>query len=80
MKPGSMETPRSQRKGFWAAKSTMWTVGAITLILVARTRAAGIRKALGVSEPYSSGIQAGKRIPRPRHWQVLAQLVGVSQD
>ena len=37
-----------------------------------------IRKALGVSEPYSSDIQAGKRIPHPRHWQALTQLAGVS--
>jgi hypothetical protein len=37
-----------------------------------------IRKALGVSEPYSSDIRAGKRIPHPRHWQALAQLAGVS--
>jgi len=36
------------------------------------------RSTLGVSEPYSSAIQAGKRIPHPRHWQALAQLVGVS--
>ena len=36
-----------------------------------------IRSALGVSEPYSSDIRAGKRIPHPRHWQALAELVGV---
>jgi len=39
-----------------------------------------IRKALGVSEPYSSDIRVGKRIPHQRHWQALAQLVGVSPD
>ena len=32
---------------------------------------------LGVSEPYSSAIQAGKCVPHPRHWQALAQLVGI---
>ena len=37
-----------------------------------------IRLALGVSEPYSSDIQAGRRIPHPRHWQELAGLVGFS--
>ena len=37
-----------------------------------------IRSVLGVSEPYSSLIQEGKRVPHPRHWQVLARLVGVS--
>jgi CRISPR-associated endonuclease Cas1 len=37
-----------------------------------------IRSTLGVSEPYSSYIQSGKRIPHPRHWQALAQMAGVS--
>jgi hypothetical protein len=36
-----------------------------------------IRSTLGVSEPYSSDIQAGKRIPHPRHWQALGRLVGM---
>jgi len=36
-----------------------------------------ISEALAVSEPYSSEIRAGKRIPHQRHWQGLAQLVGV---
>jgi len=44
---------------------------------VAKSR---IRSSLGVSEPYSSAIQAGKRIPHPRHWHALAQLVGTSSD
>jgi hypothetical protein len=39
-----------------------------------------IRSVLGVSEPYSSDIQAGKRIPHQRHWQALGRLVGVSPD
>jgi len=33
-----------------------------------------------VSEPYSSDIQAGKRMPHPRHWQALAKLAGVLAD
>ena len=41
---------------------------------------ARIRSALRVSEPYSSDIQAGKRIPHPRHWRALAQLVQISTD
>lgn len=36
-----------------------------------------IRSALEVSEPYSSDIRAGRRIPHPRHWKVLAKLAGV---
>jgi CRISPR-associated endonuclease Cas1 len=33
---------------------------------------------LGVSEPYAADIRAGRRRPHPRHWQALAELVGVS--
>lgn len=34
-----------------------------------------ISEALGVSDQYSILIRNGKRIPHPRHWQVLARLV-----
>jgi hypothetical protein len=27
-----------------------------------------------VNEPYSSAIQAGKRVPHPQHWQALAKI------
>jgi CRISPR-associated endonuclease Cas1 len=33
---------------------------------------------LGVSESYAADLRAGRRHPHPRHWQALAQLVGVS--
>jgi CRISPR-associated endonuclease Cas1 len=39
-----------------------------------------ISSALGISEPYATDIRAGKRLPHPRHWRTLAQLVGVSPD
>jgi hypothetical protein len=39
-----------------------------------------IRSALGVSEPYSSDIKTGKRIPHPRHWLVLAGMVDVAEQ
>jgi CRISPR-associated endonuclease Cas1 len=45
------------------------------LASVAKSR---ICSALGVSEPYSSDIQSGKRIPHPRHWNALANLVGIA--
>jgi hypothetical protein len=37
-----------------------------------------IATALGVSGPYATDIRRGRRIPHPRHWVALAQLVGVS--
>jgi CRISPR-associated endonuclease Cas1 len=39
-----------------------------------------IASVLGVSEPYAADIRAGRRRPHPRHWQALAQLVGVSEN
>lgn len=44
---------------------------------VAKSR---IRSTLGVSEPYSSDIWAGKCVPHPRHWHLLAQLAGIASD
>jgi CRISPR-associated endonuclease Cas1 len=35
---------------------------------------------LGVSLPYAAYIRKGRYRPHPRHWQALAQLVGVSAD
>ncbi|MGH9682857.1 MAG: CRISPR-associated endonuclease Cas1 [Candidatus Acidiferrales bacterium] len=35
---------------------------------------------LGISISYAVDIRKGRRIPHSRHWQVLAQLVGVSRD
>jgi CRISPR-associated endonuclease Cas1 len=36
-----------------------------------------IATALSVSGPYATDIRRGRRIPHPRHWQTLAQLVGI---
>jgi CRISPR-associated endonuclease Cas1 len=36
-----------------------------------------ISSALGISQPYATDIRAGRRRPHPRHWQSLAQLVGL---
>jgi hypothetical protein len=33
-----------------------------------------ISTALGISEPYATDIRAGRRVPHPRHWLVLAKL------
>jgi hypothetical protein len=39
-----------------------------------------IASALGISEPYATDIRAGRRIPHPRHWMILARLVDSSPD
>jgi ribosomal protein L32 len=35
---------------------------------------------LGVSESYAADIRAGRHRPHPRHWEALAELVGMKQD
>jgi hypothetical protein len=30
------------------------------------------------STPYACAIRTGRRVPHPRHWQALTQIVGVS--
>ncbi len=39
-----------------------------------------VASALGSSKPYASAIRSGRRVPHPRHWQALSQLVVVSVD
>lgn len=39
-----------------------------------------ISSALGVSEPYATDIRAGKRVPHQRHWEALANLVGLLEE
>jgi CRISPR-associated endonuclease Cas1 len=39
-----------------------------------------ISSALGVSKTYASEIRAGKSLPHPRHWQKLAEIVGVLEN
>src|SRR5487761_654888 len=36
-----------------------------------------IASALGLSKPYATDIRAGRRVPHPRHWMPLAQLLRV---
>jgi histidine ammonia-lyase len=34
---------------------------------------------VGVSIPYASAIRRGRRRPHARHWQALAELIGMGQ-
>ena len=36
-----------------------------------------IAASLGVSIPYASNIRGGRRLPHPRHWEMLAQILGL---
>jgi CRISPR/Cas system-associated endonuclease Cas1 len=35
---------------------------------------------LGISIPYAVDVRSARRIPHPRHWETLAQLVGFRND
>jgi len=39
-----------------------------------------IASTLGISLPYASNVRSGKLRPHPRHWQTLAQLVGIESE
>jgi CRISPR-associated endonuclease Cas1 len=39
-----------------------------------------IQAAIGVSKSYATNIRSGKCLPHPRHWQLLAGLVGNSSN
>ncbi len=41
-----------------------------------RLRVREIAHAMQVSQAYAAFIRSGRRIPHPRHWLALAQLVG----
>jgi hypothetical protein len=56
-------------KDFYTRKIQPLLKGITLSVLAAR---------LGISIPYAVDIRAGRRVPHPRHWQTLAQLVGVS--
>jgi hypothetical protein len=45
--------------------------------LLAKVKTASIASALGVTWAYAAEIRKGKRLPHPRHWQKLAELVGI---
>ncbi|MGB8475484.1 MAG: CRISPR-associated endonuclease Cas1 [Candidatus Acidiferrum sp.] len=48
--------------------------------LLSRVMVPKIMSELSVSEPYALQVRAGQRIPHPRHWLALANLVGISLD
>jgi hypothetical protein len=39
-----------------------------------------IAQAMQVSKPYAAFIRSGRYRPHPRHWQALAELVGILTD
>jgi hypothetical protein len=70
-------TPKNFQLGpTWLTQDVYVKQTQLALASVAKSQ---IHLALSVSEPYSSDIQAGKRIPHPRHWQALAELAELAE-
>jgi CRISPR-associated endonuclease Cas1 len=68
---------RSAQKSWWPDESTYIReiqprLASITISTISST--------LGVCESYAADIRAGRHRPHPRHWQALAQLVGVVKE
>jgi len=72
----------SQRKNWSASDQPSWLTEEAyrqkIQPLLANIRNSTIMAALGVSLPYAVDIRHGKRIPHPRHWLKLAELVRIS--
>ncbi len=72
------------RRGWLAAKHPAWLDEKFyrTQILprLATIPYRTIAARIGVCEPYAAGIRAGRRLPHPRHWEVLAKLTGVADS
>lgn len=47
--------------------------------LLRAKKAREIAEAMQVSKPYAAFIRSGRRRPHPRHWEALAELVGVPE-
>jgi CRISPR-associated endonuclease Cas1 len=48
--------------------------------LLAGVSSSAIASVLGVSLYYASDIRRGRCRPHPRHWQAIAQLIGISEE
>jgi len=79
------ETQRRQRaalKAWQSSEHASWITEEVyskTIQPKLRTiTVSAIASALNVSLPYATQIRAGRCQPHPRHWQGLAELVGIS--
>jgi hypothetical protein len=39
-----------------------------------------LASALGISIPYAVDVRKGRRVPHPRHWKTLAELVNLTPN
>jgi hypothetical protein len=68
---------RDSPKSDWLNQETY---AARILPRLANITISALSSKLGVSESYAADIRKGRHCPHPRHWETLAQLVGVSKE
>lgn len=72
------------RRGWLPSRQPAWLNSEIYTnkiqLRLAKTSVPAIASAIGVSMSYATDIRAGRRLPHERHWQALAELVGVLAD
>jgi hypothetical protein len=78
-------TQRRQQKARWSWQSSSqpdWltekTYETQIKPLLIQNSISKIATTLNVSVPYAANIRLGKRRPHPRHWHLLARLIGVT--
>src|SRR5260370_2580634 len=69
----------------WSASPKASWLNENTYLATIQPRLAGVTisalaSTLEVSEPYAADIRAGRRRPHPRHWQALAEFVGIFEQ
>jgi CRISPR-associated endonuclease Cas1 len=74
---------RAAQKAWSASPKAAW-LSEDTYLAEIQPRLAGVTifalaSTLEVSEPYAADIRAGRRRPHPRHWEALAELVGLTE-
>jgi hypothetical protein len=47
--------------------------------LLTNKRVREIAEAMQVSQPYAAFVRSGRRRAHPRHWKILAELIGISR-
>jgi hypothetical protein len=86
MSRASKERDRKERAQLYQlSKMTGVEPGENTYVRQIQPRLAAVTisalaSALVVSAPYAADIRAGRHRPHPRHWQALAQIVGIFEQ
>jgi len=80
----SQKRQRAARRGWLPSSLPSWlTQSAYREMILPRLAAITVptlAQTMNVTEPYAAEVRKGRHVPHPMHWQVLAELVGISGE